>query len=77
MIKELSRHGYEIGPGAMYPLPRAAGVDGFAMIGKDHIFFLADARSENEWQRDEVFRRSSVKVADLAAFKVGTNQTFH
>lgn len=38
---------------------------------QDHIFFLADARSENECQRDEVFRRSSVKVADLAAFKVG------
>jgi hypothetical protein len=38
---------------------------------------LADARSENECQRDEVFRRFSVKVPNHVAFKVGANQAFH
>ena len=57
-------------------LPRAAGIYGFAMIGKDHIS-LPDARSEDGCQCDEVFRRFSVKVASLAAFKVQANQTFY
>jgi len=43
------------------------------VVGKDHI----SLRSENDCQRDEVFPRFSVKVANLVAFKVGANPTFH